>query len=427
MGAKNIKTFNQKDKKNEENNALHLKNKDNMINPVFQQNKKFSDEECANFEVYQLKNNKNSFYIAFVSGDKKIKIYKYSHSKRKFEEIYKIKSYIAIDSQIKIKYFYNPKNGEEYLFIVKDIVSVEIHLIKSEKKFVQINKKETIQDEFLNALRYSVNEIRVIDTVDIVYNSYDDNIYVIISYKIGKEESSNSDQESDNIDYLLKGIIIHEFNGKNLTEIHTFFLDAKESAISNLIYEDKNLKKFYIIVIGKDIQLIEIKNEYKSDKFENYFNSEEELKKLRILSNEKIDDKACIINNYNNIECLFIFYKGALSANGIFEENKLSLIVIDLLNRKIIKNISINNEIIINSITNWNDNYIILASDKSVYIFDVRSDKIISNYRNLSEENEDIELAKPFILEKKFYGIFLLSHHLEYISSHEIKFKNKIF
>ena len=334
-----------------------------------------------------------------------------------------MKANIPFDSQVKIKYYYNPKNGEEYLFLVKDYNDIEIYLIKSEKKFVHINKEESMENQFLNDLRYSINEIREIDTIDIIYNLYDNNIYVIISYKIRKEGSSIL----DNLDYLIKGIIIYEFNERNLTEIHTFFLDAKESEISNLIYEDKTLGKYYMIVIDKNIKIIEIKNKYTSDKFDNFFNSEEELKKLNIFSNEKNDDKACVINSYNNVDCLFIFYKGALLTNGKFEENKIGLIVIDLFDRKIIKNFSLNNEFIINYILNWNNNYIILASDKSVYIFDIRVGKIISNYRNLLEENKDIELVKPFYLENKFYGIFVLSNHLEYFFSYKIKFKNQIF
>ena len=427
MGTKNIKNFdnNQNGKKLEEKKTFQFKSKDKMLfgipNPFFQKNEKLSDEECTNFEVYHLKNIKNAFYVAFVSGNKKIKIYKYLNSKKKFEEICKIKAVIPIDSQIKIKYYYNPKNGEEYLFVVKDYNDIEIYLIKSEKKFVYINKKESMENQFLNDLRNSINEIRAIDTIDIIYDSYDNNIYVIISYKIGKEESSISD--SDNIDYLVKGIIIYEFDGRSLNEIHTFFLDDKESAIANLIYEDKNLKKFYMIIIDKNIKIIEIKNKYTSDKFDNFFNSEEELKKLNTFLNEKNDDKACIVNSYNNIDCLFIFYRGTLLTKGKLEENKINLIVIDLSDRKIIKNVSMNNEIIINSLTNWNNNYIILTSDKSVYIFDIRVGKIISNYRNLLEENKDIELVKPFVLENKLYGIFVLSNHLEYIFSHEIKFK----
>ena len=76
MGTKNIKNFNtnQKDKKLEENKTFQFKSKENILsgipNPFFQNNKKLTDEECTNFEVYQLKNIKNAFYVAFVSGKK---------------------------------------------------------------------------------------------------------------------------------------------------------------------------------------------------------------------------------------------------------------------------------------------------------------------------------------------------------------------
>ena len=131
MGAKNNTDI--KEEKIEESK---------MLNPFFQQSYKISNEECMSFEIYQLKNINNAFYIASISEDKRIIIYKYLYSIEEFKEIIRIKTIIPYCSQIKLKYYCDPRNGEEYLFVVKDYKDLEIYLIKSEKNYILISKKK---------------------------------------------------------------------------------------------------------------------------------------------------------------------------------------------------------------------------------------------------------------------------------------------
>ncbi len=389
MGAKNNKNI--KEEKVEESK---------IPQPFFQQSNKISNEECMSFEIYQLKNINNAFYIATISENKGIIIYKCLFSKQEFKEILTIKTSFLYDSKIQIKYFCNPRNGEEYLFIVKEYKYIEIYLIKSEKMYILINKKEIEIDNY-----YAKT---LIEKIDIIYNTYEDRIYVIISF-IFKEK------------YLPKRIILYEFNDKldeYLHEIKIIKLNKYEAA--NIIYEDKKLKKYYIIIIGTNARLIEITNNSLNESG-NLIEIEDELKKLNIVLNMINNNKACFVNTYNNDEFLYIFYKENILINGVFKENKTILVIIDMLKRKAKDIISLNNSFTIYSIANWKNNYIILASKNYIYIFDIRINKIISKYKNFFRDNESIELVRPFFIENKFYGLFILFSRLTYLLTSEKK------
>ena len=389
MGAKNNKNI--KEEKVEESK---------IPQPFFQQSNKISNEECMSFEIYQLKNINNAFYIATISENKGIIIYKCLFSKQEFKEILTIKTSFLYDSKIQIKYFCNPRNGEEYLFIVKEYKYIEIYLIKSEKMYILINKKEIEIDNY-----YAKT---LIEKIDIIYNTYEDRIYVIISFII-KEN------------YIPKRIILYEFNDKldeYLHEIKIIKLNKYEAA--NIIYEDKKLKKYYIIIIGTNARLIEITNNSLNESG-NLIEIEDELKKLNIVLNMKNNNKACFVNTYNNDEFLYIFYKENILINGVFKENKTILVIIDMLKRKAKDIISLNNSFTIYSIANWKNNYIILASKNFIYIFDIRINKIISKYKNFFRDNESIELVRPFFIENKFYGLFILFSRLTYLLTSEKK------
>ena len=388
MGAKNNTDI--KEEKIEESK---------MLNPFFQQSYKISNEECMSFEIYQLKNINNAFYIASISEDKGIIIYKYLYSIEEFKEIIRIKTIIPYCSQIKLKYYCDPRNGEEYLFIVKDYKDLEIYLIKSEKNYILISKKKT-QTEMHSAQF-------LIEKIDIIYNTYEDRIYVIVVV--------------DHINIQLKGIILYEFNDKfdeYLQEIKLFKLNKSETA--NILYEDKKLKKHYLIIIGKNVRLIEITNNSLNE-LGNLIEIEDELKNLNIILNMKINNKACFVNTYNNDEYLYIFYKAKILLKGEFKQNKIIVVTIDMLKRKTKDIISLNNEFTIHSIANWKNNYIILASKHSIYIFDLRINKIISNYTNFFNDIESIELVRPFFVENKFYGLFIIFSRLTYLVNLEKK------
>ena len=135
----------------------------------------------------------------------------------------------------------------------------------------------------------------------------------------------------------------------------------------------------------------------------------------------KINNKACFVNTYNNDEYLYIFYKAKILLKGEFKQNKIIVVTIDMLKRKTKDIISLNNEFTIHSIANWKNNYIILASKHSIYIFDLRINKIISNYTNFFNDIESIELVRPFFVENKFYGLFIIFSRLTYLVNLEKK------
>ena len=212
-----------------------------------------------------------------------------------------------------------------------------------------------------------------------------------------------------------------EFNDKldeYLHEIKIIKLNKYEAA--NIIYEDKKLKKYYIIIIGTNARLIEITNNSLNESG-NLIEIEDELKKLNIVLNMINNNKACFVNTYNNDEFLYIFYKENILINGVFKENKTILVIIDMLKRKAKDIISLNNSFTIYSIANWKNNYIILASKNYIYIFDIRINKIISKYKNFFRDNESIELVRPFFIENKFYGLFILFSRLTYLLTSEKK------
>lgn len=85
----------------------------------------------------------------------------------------------------------------------------------------------------------------------------------------------------------------------------------------------------------------------------------------------------------------------------LFDDNGL-LTIIDLaLNQKVIKLNTIEE---INSIINWNKNYIILASKKYIYTFDITINKIIN--KTLINSDRNIASINLFISEEyNFYSL----------------------
>ena len=131
---------------------------------------------------------------------------------------------------------------------------------------------------------------------------------------------------------------------------------------------------------------------------------------------EKFHFKGCIINlsnnNYNN-DYLYLYFK---EENVVFENDssKGNFIIIDLLNRKIIKKIKLNKHV--QSILNWNNKNLILRSDKSFYIFDTRINKIISRYSNFPDEDEGVFFGiKIFFSIKNNFYLFAAKRNIMFI------------
>ena len=171
-----------------ENQNSYLKNEEileeNMLskipNPCFKKKEIFSYDNCLCFEIYKLKDINNAFYLAFyLYNDKDIIIYKKLYEKEKFEKISTIKINLTILEQLIIKYFYNPLNKKEYLFVVKSQDVLEIYLIITENKFKLIYKQETFIDSFEKDRRNLFNNYSIIELFDIIYNKFDNNIYIM--------------------------------------------------------------------------------------------------------------------------------------------------------------------------------------------------------------------------------------------------------
>ena len=95
---------------------------------------------------------------------------------------------------------------------------------------------------------------------------------------------------------------------------------------------------------------------------------------------------------------------------------KKNFIIIDLVQRKIIKNIKLNIEVC--SILNWNNKNLILVTKQLLYIFDTRINKIISKYSNLLEGEINIDTLKTlFSFKNNFYSLFIKKGFIYFFTS----------
>ena len=222
------------------NKEKNVENKDKLIikNPVFKDIQTISKDNCIGFEIYQLKSKNNSIYIAFLaylSESEWIIFYKYIDKAKIFKEISRLKINTHYSrAQIKLKYFYNPLNNKEYIFMSRcNEQIIEIYLIKDENKYKKVNI------EYKEIYRRGFNRNYSADLFEVFYNEYDKNIYVIISY-IMHEYCCFSDIPVE----IVKYIDILKLEKKQLKLIDTFAFDLiKNGDVLNLIYE--NNKKIF--------------------------------------------------------------------------------------------------------------------------------------------------------------------------------------
>ena len=430
MGAKNNKS----NEINQNNNRIERNlNKGDLClsklpNPVFKKVKSITDYTFTSFEIYQLKNDDKFFYLALALKNDGIIIYKYSHINNDYKEVNRIKTYIKDLPQIIIKYFYNPLNNKEYLFIVKSYEDMEIYLIKDEKEYIFINKEKTLLNQFQMDLRNSIHDTSYIKLFDIIYNQYDNYTYIITSCILGELENDDFYQNFINIK-------IYKTNKLKLIQNFSFKTNNTDGEL-NMIYEDKSLKKYYILLFNTaKIELIEIKKDLNKNNvnFIELINISEtiELTANLYVYFDKTDKNICIIN-YDNNEYLYICFKEKpiswdIGGGDLDEEeeenikknsNLTHLLVFDLLTNKFVKRIIFHFKV--NSMLNWNNKYLLLSSDNSFYFFDVKNNKLITKYSDGDlkiNENKKINSIKSFISVKdNFYGLFILNDKLDIFS-----------
>ena len=140
-------------------------------NPNFINKDKITNNYLHNsFEIYKLKKYINAFYIAFSTIEKaSLNIYKYNYKTKNFKIMHYIKNLNFSDKLI--KYFYNPIENEEYLYILNCCV-IYIYLIQNESNYILINSINNHYDHYYDL--YSINYF------DIIYNKYNKNIYFLI-------------------------------------------------------------------------------------------------------------------------------------------------------------------------------------------------------------------------------------------------------
>ena len=351
------------------------------------------------YEIYQLKGIDDAFYIA-LSHEGELIIYKYLFLSKLFKEISIIEYNGPRLRNIRIKYFYNPLNKKEYLFVTKtkdnNNLYILKYLIKKENEFKLIYGEETINKfEIMKLSKFTLDLYYFEDikagSLDIIYNKHDKNIYVIIS-NIVRDENPNpnlfdSNNEKTNVD-------VYKFIKNDLKKVNSFVLSSCDYSIPILLYENKIFQKYNIIIIkDKTIQFAEIgeKMEFKS-----LIDSEEESKKLNDVFHDLYFYSCCIVSNKDKIDFLYIFVLGI----------KYQIIIFNLFSKKIIKIIDAFR--MYRSLINWNNKYIILSTFHDFSIFDTKTNQIVLINKLYPQDN--ILSIRPFFSKfNKFIGLFILT------------------
>ena len=409
--------------------SIQQKNKpinNDIPNPIFKYKKefKFNVDETLNsiiLEIYQLKNINNAIYLVSIE-EKDIIIYKYCYESNNLEKItsIKIKGHGPFFFCHTIKYYYSPLDKKEYLFVVQNYNSKNIYLIKNENEF-ELIYENIIYDEDDSYLRSSLFEISDIYLFDIIYNKYDQNNYIITVYDYDKSDYFKKPED--------KYIKIEMLKGNKVEYIDSLKYENTYLEIENLIYEDKHLKKYYIIEVeNTNIEIIEIKEKYEGDKYINKFinssyliNSEKDRKQLDYFFKNIIEINNKSNNDYNYISCFMCIVNSSDNNDYLYiinQEEKNNLIIIDLYKRNIVKNIYLNINKSIYGIKNWNNENIILIFDKQFCIYNINTFQIITKYFY----GYLLSIKKRNSKDNSLYGIYVNPNILLYNK----KYKNSL-
>lgn len=374
---------------------IQINSKKPVINPIFKNNiilfKNYKYLEMMNknmdcYELYQLKNIKDAFYIAFTNINNFLEIHKYNISSNNHYNIVILKTE---NPAIKIKYFYDNIKSKEYLFILSK-EAIIIYSIKNEKIF-----KEILKYSEMGKIggRVSYTRILPIYNFDIIFNKLTNTNYLIISFVFSGSCTSD-----------VKKIKILKFCENKLHPINeivfaynSFYNSFILKDYLFLFWEDRYEKKTYLIT-----------NVYNKLKFldifcrEYSFISMDKTKEIPGFE-ESFGNGGCIINNNKDNEYLYIFGR-----NKLKDENGI-LSIIDLKEKQIIKKIEINYIFDFYScLINFNDKKIIIGDFFSFYIFDIDNNKIISRYSICSNFEKRI-LSIKTLYNMEYNKYFLTS------------------
>ena len=361
------------------------------------------------YYIYKLKDINDAFYISFLINGKGIVICKYYYEKEMFEIINTIKINVSSLEDIMIGNIYNDLDKKEYLFVEKGYNNLFIYLIKNEKNYELINKDECEDidlDLDLSDGRdsYSIRDIQEINLFKVIYNQFDKNIYIITVYDIGyvKEIFKHYNTKIFSIKIFKENKLI-SYN-LNYSDYDEYYCRGKD-----LIYEDKNSNKYYILSF--------IKNNYRMIEIKEYISNE-------TIDIDIISDIQFIVNSEKDIKTIedffdkdfFNFYAKIFYQHNVTylyisraKEDISEIIVIDLFKRTIFKQFKLNIEI--NSFQNWGLEYLIILSNNSIYIFDLYTNQIITKYSNLLFEEYTTRITTYFSKKNNFYGLFISSEY----------------
>ena len=360
--------------KTKNSNQIKIKH----INPIFRNNLIITTEyHCPSllfkhiycYEIYKLNSIKNAVYLAFtVTSKDQIKIIKINILDKSMHELISLK---YEDFPKKIKYFNDKLGNNEYLFICFSKKMI-IYLIKAENKFKKILEYE--QKGKVGG-RIILTKILPIFDFEIMFNKFDNNIYLIVTFIYSGSCTSE-----------VRDIKILNFKNNKLILMNEIKSSIRfEPFISGLflIWEDNISQKPYLIT-----------NIYNNLKIIDMFN----IKSCFISQDNQIDgfnrnlgENGCIIQTKDN-DYLYL------------TDNEGSLTIVNLREKEKIKQIDIKGDHIY-FIDNWNEKYIIIGSLKYIYVFNTDINKIMSKYFTGFNTGRIHHMMKFFYEEKNFYSI----------------------
>ena len=282
---------------------------------------------------------------------------------------------------IEIKYFYDPINNKEYLYILNNGI-LYIYLIYNESKYELI--------KIINDISNNNYDSYYIKYFEIIHNKFDNNNYLIIISTFSIKNCFSLEE---------RRVEIVEIKNKSYNLIKLFILkndDFDFFRMDNLIYKDNYNKQIFILVNDENsIKKIEIKNNYNNynKDFQNLIDSNEDLNNFKKFIHEANYNNSCIVYD-NDKDYLYI---------SSYEGN---IIIIDLIKRQLIEKINLN--INVNYFINWNFQYFLLISEQFFFIYDKNINKIISKYLNIFEDKKNKYCIKTHFSKKdNFYCLFI--------------------